>query len=181
MIVIETHRLLIRELRPADAARMFEIYSDPQVMRFMGPPPASVEVEEKSILSHVENYYRKLGYGLWAVIEKGTGELIGRSGLLQFELQSEPPVEISYLLSRVHWGHGYATEAAAAVAQYAFETVGVDRLLAVIAPGNVSSARVAERVGFQRRGVVTYKQFGVVDLYEGTRGRMIAASGRRGQ
>ena len=75
MIVAETSRLILRELTPLDAPRLFEIYGDPDVMRFMGPSPASVDVEREGVLRHVDNYYRRFGYGLWAVIEKTTGVL----------------------------------------------------------------------------------------------------------
>src|SRR4051794_31916420 len=106
MIVAETKRLILRELSPDDAPRMFEIYSDRDVMRFMRPSPASVDAERDGIRSHIEDYYRRFGYGLWAVLEKGTGALIGRAGLLRCELHGEPRVEVSYLLDRPYWGNG---------------------------------------------------------------------------
>lgn len=61
MIIAESERLLLRELTPMDAPRMYEIYCDREVMRFMGPPPASVEDECSGIFSHIENYYRRRG------------------------------------------------------------------------------------------------------------------------
>jgi [ribosomal protein S5]-alanine N-acetyltransferase len=170
MLMAETTRLLLRELVPADAGRMFEIYSDPATMAFMGPPPGSVEEEAGNIARHAEQYYRRRGYGLWAVVGRGSGEIIGRCGLLEFELRSEPQVEISYLLARPHWGNGYATEAAGAVLRFAFDVRRIGCLFALIRPGNRPSVRVAERLGFDRAGTVAYKQFGAVELYRRDRG-----------
>jgi ribosomal-protein-alanine N-acetyltransferase len=170
MVIAETRRLRLRELVPADAGRMFEIYSDEATMAFMGPPPGSVEEEAANIARHAEDYYRRKGYGLWAVVERESGQIIGRCGLLQFELRSEPQTELSYLLARPHWGNGYATEAAGAVLRFAFDVLPVDSLFALIQPGNLPSIRVAERLAFQRAGDVEYKQCGTVELYCRRRG-----------
>jgi RimJ/RimL family protein N-acetyltransferase len=164
-VIAETDRLFLRELCPADAAPLFEMYRNPHVMRFMGPPPPSAADEARNIRLHVENCYRRLNYGVWAVIEKATGRLVGRAGLLRFDSPSEPQVEISYLLGRPHWGRGYATEAGAAVVRYAFGTLRLGELVAFIQAANSPSVRVAERLGFRREGVVPYKNFGLVDLY----------------
>src|SRR4051794_10589486 len=99
-VIAETQRLRLRELCPADATPLFEMYGDPGVMRFMGPPPPSAADEARNIRAHAENYYRRLNYGLWAVVEKTTGRLVGRAGLLRFDSPSEPQVEVSYLLGR---------------------------------------------------------------------------------
>jgi RimJ/RimL family protein N-acetyltransferase len=170
MVIVETNRLVLRELVPDDARRMFDIYSDPRTMAFMGPPPRSVLEERENIARHAEHYYRRGGYGLWAVVAKETGEILGRCGLLRFELRSEPRTEISYLLARPHWGKGYATEAANAAVGFAFGTLAIDSLFALIQPGNGPSVRVAERLAFHRAGAVEYKQFGTVDLYRRDRG-----------
>jgi len=165
MIIAETKRLILRELTPDDAPALFTINSGAQVMRFMGAPPNSVEVERRNIEAHIQNSYRPHGFGLWAVVHKDTGDIIGRCGLLRFEFDGKPQTEISYLLSRHHWGMGYATEAGAEVVRIGFDNLAIDRLLALILPANSASARVAERLGFRVEGAMEYKQFGVVDLY----------------
>jgi RimJ/RimL family protein N-acetyltransferase len=170
MVIVETNRLVLRELVPGDAGRMFDIYSDPETMAFMGPAHGSVAEEAENIARHAEHYYRRKGYGLWAIVAKESGEIIGRCGLLRFELRSGEETEISYLLARPHWGNGYATEAAGAVMRFAFGTLQFDRLFALIQPGNGSSVRVAERLAFHKAGVVEYKQFGTVELYRRDRG-----------
>ena len=174
MVIAETERLLLREFVPADAEALFRLYSDPQVMRFMGPPPASVEEECANIERHREWYYRRFGFGLWAVEIRGSGELVGRCGLLRHEVDGRPETELSYLLARRHWGRGYATEAGRAVVQRAFEELGQARLVALIAPGNGASARVAERLCFRLEGVVAFKTFGLVERYVRERDQVCA-------
>lgn len=165
----DTARLALRALRPTDAARLCRIYANPDVMRFMTPPPASVDAEADALRAHAERYYRALGYGLWAVVERSTGDVIGRAGLLRFELLGRPQVEVSYLFAREHWGKGYATEATAAVVRHAFDALAIDRLFALVHPDNYASAAVAGRLAFRKVGRTPYKRFGVVDLYERTR------------
>ena len=167
-MVTETARLLIRRFTPADAPALYRIYGDAEVMRFMGPPPASLEEETANLLAHVRNYYERLGFGLWAVVLKETGELAGRCGLLRSEIGGRNETEISYLLARRHWGRGLAAEAAAAVLAHGFGALGLPRIVAVIDPLNDPSRRVAERIGMRYEGDVPYKQFGVVHLYAAT-------------
>ncbi|HYE58483.1 MAG TPA: GNAT family N-acetyltransferase [Rhodothermales bacterium] len=165
MVIASTKRLILRELTLSDAAALFELYSDPEVMRFMGPPPASIEEERANIGRHREQYYRQLGFGLWAVELRATGELVGRCGLLRHEVEGRTETELSYLLARRHWGRGYATEAGQAVVRKAFEELRQTRLVAMIAHGNVASVRVAERLCFKVEGTISFKRFGLVERY----------------
>jgi ribosomal-protein-alanine N-acetyltransferase len=164
-IVTETTRLLLRRFTPDDAEALYRIYGDPEVMRFMGPPPASLEEEAANLRAHIRNYYERLGFGLWGVELKETGELVGRCGLLRSEIGGRTETEISYLLERRQWGRGLAAEAAAAVLAHGFGALGLDRIVAVVDPRNDASRRVAERIGMRYEGDVPYKQFGVVHLY----------------
>jgi RimJ/RimL family protein N-acetyltransferase len=164
-VVTRAARLLLRRFTPADAGAMYRIYRDAEVMRFMGPPPASVADEAANLRAHVAKYYDRLGFGLWAVVRKDTGELIGRCGLLRSEIGGRMETEISYLLGRGHWGQGFAAEAAGAVLAYGFHLLAMPRIVAVIDPANHASRRVAERIGMTYEGDVPYKQFGIVHLY----------------
>ncbi|SFI87296.1 GNAT family N-acetyltransferase [Planctomicrobium piriforme] len=169
MVIRETERLVLRELAPGDAVELFRIYSDPEVMRFMGAGPVSVEQERAGIESHIQNSYARHGYGLWGVVERESGTLIGRCGLLSCELHARAETEISYLLDRPYWRQGYASEACRAIMSMAFDELRLPRLLAFVAPANVASRRVAERLGCRQIGEAQYKQFGVVELFEGLR------------
>ncbi len=95
-------------------------------------------------------YYRSWGFGPYAVVTKSNPEVIGYCGLFYFpDLGGQPEIEIGYRLARSAWGLGYATEAAHAVRDYAFSTLGMKRLIAMIDPSNIASIHVAEKIGMQ--------------------------------
>ena len=166
MILCETSNLRLRHFEPSDAPALFYIYSDPETMRFMGPPPASVDEERKNINRHIDHYYSRLGYGLFAIELTENGALIGRCGILRHEIDGEPTQELSYLIRREQWGQGFATEAANAVVSFAASQLGFHRLIALIAPENKASVRVAEKCGFQfERAMKTFKGWNDVSLY----------------
>src|SRR5258708_37482137 len=116
--ILRTNRLILRELTIEDAPNLFRIYSDPLTMRFMGPPPPTVEAEAANIANHIRNSYGRWGFGLWAVELDQTGALIGWCGLLRWELAGRPETEISFLLDRQHGGNGSAAKPAAAAVQH---------------------------------------------------------------
>jgi ribosomal-protein-alanine N-acetyltransferase len=84
---------------------------------------------------------------MWAVIDRETNTLIGRSGLLAWNLDGQLEVEVGYHLARAFWGRGLATEAARAVRDYGFDRLGFDRLISIISVGNDASERVAIKNG----------------------------------
>ena len=141
---LTTDRLTLRGWREDDAEPYAAITSDPEVMRFMGGTldPAQAWREIALYLGHFE----LRGYGLWAV--ERDDELIGRVGL--WNPAGWPGLEVGWLLGRDAWGHGYATEAARAAVDFAWSELGADRVISLIAPDNVASQRVAERLGMQR-------------------------------
>ena len=97
------------------------------------------------------DHQEKFGFSLWVVEDRATGALLGDCGLKQ--LEEGPEIEVGYRFAREHWGKGYATEAAAASMRYGFGTVGLARIVAVVAPPNVASCHVLEKIGleYQRR------------------------------
>lgn len=94
--------------------------------------------------------YRQLGFGLWAVILKQTGEMIGQCGLTIQPWKGQELLEIGYLFNRSYWHCGYATEAAQACRQYAFETLGADEVCSIIRDTNTASQQVALRNGMHK-------------------------------
>jgi RimJ/RimL family protein N-acetyltransferase len=140
---LASSRLTLRGWRPDDAERYAEITADPEVMRFVGgaldPPEAWRQI------ALFAGHWLLRGYGLWAV--ERDGELIGRVGLWRPE--GWPGLEVGWLLARDAWGHGYATEAARASIAWAWVNVPDDQLISIIAPENVASMRVAERLGMR--------------------------------
>ena len=142
---IETPRLLIRSPRTSDAAPLAAIWADPQVTQFMGGPRDRAEVqralEEDALLPVPPEI------DLWPVVEKSSGKLVGDCGLTEKEVDGQKEVELVYVLERGSWGKGYATEAAWAIMTYAFEELGLPRLISLIDPRNVASERVALKLG----------------------------------
>ena len=126
---------------------MLQVFGDPEVMRF-GDGTQSKEWVQVWLQTCLERYYQTWGFGPYAVLEKQSYDVIGYCGLFYFpDINGKPEVEIGYRLARSAWGKGYATEAARAVRDYAFQILAIKRLIAMIDPSNVASIRVAEKIG----------------------------------
>ena len=151
--VFETERLLIRPYTPDDAADAFEMYGDPEVTRFLGDGIVEESVEtQREALERVNRRYAELGagFGFWAIVEKATGRIAGT--LILKPMPGSTEIEVGWHLARRAWGNGYATEAARRCLQYAFETLGLKRIVAVTMPENERSMAVARRLGMKHEG-----------------------------
>ena len=125
------------------------VFGDPEVMRF-GDGVQTQEWVRSWISTCLERYHQTWGFGPYAVVKKQSQELMGYCGLFYFpDVGGQPEVEIGYRLRRSAWGQGMATEAALAVRDYAFHSLGIQRLIALIDPANTASIRVAEKLGMQ--------------------------------
>ena len=140
---LRTERLLLRELTLDDVDDLLEALGDPEAMRHY-PRPKSRE-ETAAWIEWCLGLYP--GLGLHGVVLASTGELIGDCGLTYQDVEGTEEVEIGYHLKPRHWGHGYATESAIAWRDYARDVLGLDRLVAIVAPGNEPSQAVATRMG----------------------------------
>jgi len=159
MIITEAERLLLRNFHAFDGEAMDRIFGDEDVMCFEGEVQTKEWVRDW-LKGCLENYYQKWGFGPWAVVEKGSRGTIGYCGLFHFpDICGQPEIEIGYRLARSFWGKGYATEAALAVRDYAFNILGISRLIAMIDPGNSASVRVAEKVGMQYEKDVMFEGY----------------------
>lgn len=128
---------------------MYRVFGDPEVMRY-GDSAQTREWVQQWLLTCLERYYKTWGFGPYAVIEKRSQDVIGYCGLFYFpDVGGQPEVEIGYRLAHRAWGQGYATEATAAVRDFAFTTLGMKRLIAIIDPSNLASVRVAEKIGMR--------------------------------
>jgi ribosomal-protein-alanine N-acetyltransferase len=154
-IVLETDRLLLRSLISEDLDRLAAIEADPEVMRFFPSGPRSTE-QTKLDLERCMALQLAYGYSLWATIDRQTGLLIGRCGLLPQKLQDRPEIEIAYMMARSHWGLGLATEAARAIRDYGFDTLGFDRLVSIIHRDNLASRKVAEKAGLKPERLIQF-------------------------
>lgn len=145
MQILETSRLILREFRPTDADVLARVLSDPETMRFY-PAPYDRAGVENWIARNLRRYPDD-GHGLWAMILKATGELIGDCGLTVQDVDGTHEIEIGYHVRRDLWGQGLATEAARACRDYGFARLPVERIISLIRPENLPSRRVAEKNG----------------------------------
>ena len=98
------------------------------------------------------------GFGHWAVEEKESGRLVGRAGLKHHDTWTLDPdnIEVGYLFDRGVWGRGYATEAARAAVEYAFDALDREEVISIARPGNAASRRVMEKVGLTYAGATRW-------------------------
>jgi ribosomal-protein-alanine N-acetyltransferase len=148
-MIVETARLRLRPFAAEDVAAYAAIRADPEVMRHMpgGAARAARAAEDAArIVQDFAALWRAGGPGPWAVVDRATGALLGHGGLRPLPgLGGE--TEILYLLARVAWGRGIATEVALAARDAGFGGFGLDRLVGYAAPANLASCRVLEKAG----------------------------------
>ncbi len=141
----ETERLLLRELEYSDIDALSAILRDEETMYAYNG--AFSENETLNWLERQLARYKKYGFGLWAVILKESGEMIGQCGLTMQPWKDKELLEVGYLLNKKYWHMGYATEAAKACKMYAFEILDAREVCSIIRDTNIPSRRVAERNG----------------------------------
>jgi RimJ/RimL family protein N-acetyltransferase len=142
-VLIQTARLRLRRFRPEDAAALDRWTANPDFQRHLGEP--------RSGLANIERYdthWREQGFGILAVEERETGELVGRSGVAYHRIWPHDP-EVGWAIDPAVWGRGYATEAGEASIRWAFEELRCERLVSICVPANVASRRVMEKLGFR--------------------------------
>ena len=148
-VYLETDRMVLRRFTEADADNLFDLDSDPDVMRFLnGDKPTPRDVIENEILPRLlHDYERFAGYGRWAAVEKSTGEFLGWFALRPREGGGLDEAELGYRLWKSAWGKGYGTEGSRALINKGFTQLGVQRVFAQTMAVNVASRRVMEKAG----------------------------------
>jgi RimJ/RimL family protein N-acetyltransferase len=156
--VLETPRLVLRRLVPADLADLIALDRDPEVMRYVGSPAGVKSPEETRARARARIEESEAGQheplGFWR-IEARDATFLGMAALIR--MPDGDDVEIAYRLARAAWGQGIATEAAGALVAHGLRTLGLPRLVAVTYPENRASQGVLDKLGFERRGLVEYK------------------------
>ena len=149
--IIETKRLLLREILESDAQDLFELDADPEVHKYLGNKPVKTMDETVNMIKHIHRQYRELGIGRWAVIEKNSNEFVGWSGLkYETSFRNEfPYYDLGYRLKKKFWGKGIATETARECITYGFEKLGLIELFAAAQIANEASNKILQKVGFQ--------------------------------
>lgn len=158
-IEIETSRLILRKMDADDMFSLCKILQDPDVMYAYEHAFSDEEVAQwlnKQIMRYKTN-----GFGLWAVVLKTTGEMIGQCGLSMQDWDDKEVLEIGYLFQKDYWHMGYATEAAKACKEYAFEKLNANHVFSIIRDNNLPSKNVAKRNGMTACGSFTKHYYGI--------------------
>lgn len=145
MHILETSRLILREFAIDDVDALARVLSDPETMQFYPAPFDRVGVEQW--IERNRRRYAENGHGLWAMVLKSSGELVGDCGLTVQEVDGVNEIEIGYHVRRDLWGQGFATEAARACRDWGFARLPAERLISLIRLENMPSRRVAEKNG----------------------------------
>lgn len=152
--ILETPRLLFRRLVMDDLNDLFALYSDVEARKYFPEGTLTLEETREELEWFLNGHPQHPELGLWATIHKETGRFIGRCGLLPWTIDGQHEVEVAYMIARDFWGQGLATEAAHAIARYAFENLKLSRLICLIDRDNRASINVATKIGmlFEREG-----------------------------
>lgn len=161
MRILETKQLYLRNLTQEDYSGLCQILQDEEVMYAYEHAFSHEEVQEW--LDRQIMRYKEHCFGLWAVIHKETGILIGQAGLTMQNCGEKQVVEIGYLFKKNYWHKGYATEAAEGCKKYAFEKLNCQTVYSIIRDNNIPSQNVALRNGM-KKGDTIVKHYYNIDM-----------------
>lgn len=152
MIRVETERLILRQFNSADAEQLNKVCNEPYILKWMPDWESTVERRAKWI-SWVESQYdqakKDIARVMLAVALKESGQIIGMVGIGNKE-EVDNEIEIAYFISEKFANQGYTTEAANAMAEWSFDTLKLDYLIAIVELDNYPSQKVVEKCGFQK-------------------------------
>ena len=164
MVVLNTTRLLLRHLEPDDLDPLYALYRDPDIRKYYPDGTRTYEETKEELEWFLHGHPRRPELGLWATVERKTGELLGRCGLLPWHIQGADEVELAFMIKKERWREGFATEAAHGIIKHAHEVLGLRRLVCLVMPGNAASTGVAEKVGMAFEREFT-DELGLCHLY----------------
>jgi RimJ/RimL family protein N-acetyltransferase len=167
--VIETERLLLRRLRNDDLDAFAEVFAKEPVMKYSHYSRGLTRAESAKMLERLIGHWDEHGFGHWGVVKKSDGMFLGYEGLAipVFLPEVLPAVEIGYRFDPSAWGKGYATEAGRAAFSYGFDTLDLERIIAIYHPENVRSGAVMERLGMHLERTTRDPELGVpLRVYE---------------
>lgn len=148
---IDTDRLFLRGISAADVDRFYEIYSNPEVMRYWSAPPLPDRDAAAEQVAEIQNLFERREMLKWGIALRTDNKLIGTVTLFHPDF-THRRVELGYALGRDYWGRGYMQETLVAVLDFAFDVLAMHRLEADVDPRNSASIQALERMGFQREG-----------------------------
>jgi len=143
--LFETERLRLRPLLPNDVDELFKILGDAETMKYY-PAPKTLD-ETKAWIKWSVDLYKTRGMGFMALIFKDTGNFVGECGFLPQKIDDKEFIEIGYHVNKKYWRQGLASEAAIACRNYAFKKFKVAKVISLVRPENIPSAKVATKSG----------------------------------
>jgi HAD superfamily hydrolase (TIGR01549 family) len=155
--ILTTERLMLRELSAEDIERLCVISNKPEVLEYVTGTGSDVALEKAKHEAYVKNVYHFYGYGLWGIFTLEEQLLIGRAGIEYRRIHQEDIYEIGYFIDPEHQGKGYATECVRAILSYAFNTLALPKITAIIPKNNFCSQRLAEKIGMRCSGELTHQ------------------------
>ncbi len=161
---LHTQRLLLRKMTVSDSQKLFTIWSDPEVTKFMNISNFTSEHQAKEMIELLDELSQVNQAIRFSMIELKSNELVGTCGFNSIDLENDK-AEIGYDIARAFWGMGFAPEGIRALIDYAFENLKLNRIEAKVEPENMNSIRVLQKLHFTFEG--TLRQ------YEKSKGKYI--------
>ena len=158
-MILETQRLILREMTCDDFSSLCKHLQDEEVMYAY-----EHAFSDEKVWSRIEKQfqqYKNNGFGVWAVIIKENGELLGECGPSMQPCDNGEVLEIGYIFQKKYWHRGYATEAAIACREYAFNTLNASEVFSLIRDTNITSQNVAKRNGMTIRRTYIKHAYGL--------------------
>jgi len=159
--MLETERMWLCAWEPDDWRVLAPIVQDAEVARYLGDGQPFTEERVREFVQRQCTGLTRNGFCMWQPVLKATGEPLGFCGLQP--LVETELIEIGWVFARTHWKHGLAREAARAAMRFGFASAGLPELVAVIAPPNAASIRVAEALGMRYRRQRVHQGFEVAE------------------
>lgn len=148
-MILETKRLILRRLVPTDLDDLYELYRDPEIRRYFPDGTRTYEQTADELAWFEHGHPRHPELGLWATIDKESGQFVGRSGLLPWSIAGRDEVEVAYMVAKPFWRQGLGSEVARGLVEYGFGRLNLESLIALIDPEHEASIRTALSAGMQ--------------------------------
>ena len=144
--ILETDRCVIRETTVEDVDHFYKIYSDPEITKYMESLYPEIEQEKQYVREYIDRIYAFYEFGVWTVLEKESGEVIGRAGFSFRQGYDDP--EIGYIIGVPWQRHGYAEEVCRAILEYGWRELEFKRVQALVETENEPSLTLCDKLGF---------------------------------
>lgn len=150
---LETKRVVLRELTNEDAGALFAIFSNAKVTKYYGMPPMTNPLQANALIERFATSAEQQIGIRWAIEEKESGQVVGTIGFHSWS-KVHLRAEVGYELEPNAWGKGYLSEALKTVCTYGFESMGLNRIGAIVFVENVASQNTLLRNGFEKEGLL---------------------------